>query len=47
MGIMEEINPKKIFDFLHDDNGVTVPMILFGFSIGLFIGKFIKFLLTN
>ena len=47
MGIIEEINPKKIFDFLHDDNGVTIPMILFGISIGLFIGKFIKFLLTN
>ena len=38
---------KNLFDFLHDENGVTIPMILFGISIGLFLGKFIKVLLFS
>ena len=43
---IEEINPntfgKNVYDTFHDDNGVTIPMILFGMSLGLFLGKFIK-----
>ena len=35
----------NIFHILHDENGVTIPMILFGLSIGLYIGRFIKFFL--
>lgn len=41
-----DINPKElkktIFDTLHDENGVTIPMILFLMSLGLFLGKLIK-----
>ena len=33
---------KNVVNILYDDNGVTIPMILFGMSLGLFIGKFIK-----
>ena len=36
----KEIN--NVIIFLHDDNGVTIPMILFGMSLGLFLGKLIK-----
>ena len=36
----KEIN--NVINFLHDDNGVTIPMILFGMSLGLFLGKLIK-----
>ena len=43
---INEIHNKKInknvINILYDDNGVTIPMILFGMSLGLFIGKFIK-----
>ena len=43
---IEEIKPntfgKNVYDTFHDDNGVTIPMILFGMSLGLFLGKFIK-----
>jgi hypothetical protein len=34
---------KNIFDILNDENGITIPMALFVMSIGLFVGKFIKF----
>ena len=33
---------KNVVNILYDDNGVTIPMILFGMSLGLFVGKFIK-----
>jgi hypothetical protein len=33
---------SKIFDMTHDEEGITIPMLLFGLSISLFIGKFIK-----
>ena len=33
---------KNVMNILYDDNGVTIPMILFGMSLGLFVGKFIK-----
>lgn len=36
---------NKWMDSLHDENGVTIPMILFAISLGLFIGKFIKIFL--
>ena len=43
---INEINNKKInknvMSILYDDNGATIPMILFGMSLGLFLGKFIK-----
>lgn len=43
---LDELNPntfkKNVYDTFHDENGETIPMILFGMSIGLFIGKFIK-----
>ena len=48
-GLIDEINPKliknNVLNALHDENGITLPMILFLMSIGLFIGKFIKVLL--
>ena len=49
MGKIEDAKmiEKNLFDFLHDENGVTIPMILFGISIGLFLGKFIKVLLFS
>ena len=49
MGKIEDTKmiEKNLFDFLHDENGVTIPMILFGISIGLFLGKFIKVLLFS
>ena len=45
----ELINDKnsKINDFIHDEDGITIPMLLFCFSISLFIGKFIKSSLFN
>ena len=33
---------NKIFDMTHDEDGVTIPMVLFGLSICLYIGKFLK-----
>lgn len=43
----ENNNPKdlyyKIKDITHDEDGITIPMLLFGLSISLFIGKFIKY----
>ena len=33
---------NKIMDMTHDEYGVTIPMLLFGLSICLYIGKFIK-----
>ena len=46
---MDEINTKTIkknmYNALHDENGITIPMILFLVSIGLFLGKFIKLFL--
>ena len=43
---LDELNPntfkKNVYDTFHDENGETIPMILFGMSIGLFLGKFIK-----
>ena len=33
---------KNVMSILYDDNGVTIPMIIFGMSLGLFLGKFIK-----
>ena len=48
-GLIDEINPKliknNVLNALHDENGITIPMILFLMSIGLFIGKFIKVLI--
>ena len=48
-GIIDEINPnmikKSMYNVLHDENGVTIPMILFVMSIGLFLGKFINLFL--
>ena len=44
--IINEKNNKKmnknVISILYDDNGVTIPMILFGMSLGLFLGKFMK-----
>ena len=34
---------NKFFDMTHDEDGITIPLLLFGLSICLFIGKFIKF----
>ena len=34
---------NKLFDMTHDEDGITIPLLLFGLSICLFIGKFIKF----
>ena len=34
---------KKLIDITHDEEGITIPMLLFGLSLCLFIGKFIKF----
>ena len=43
---LDELNPntfkKNVYDTFHDENGETIPMILFLMSIGLFLGKFIK-----
>lgn len=33
---------SRIFDMTHDEEGITIPMLLFGLSISIFIGKFIK-----
>ena len=50
-GLIDEINSKliknKLLNVLHDENGITFPMVLFLMSIGLFIGKFIKVLIFN
>jgi hypothetical protein len=47
----ENNNPKdlyyKIKDIAHDEDGITIPMLLFGLSISLFIGKFIKYLVFS
>ena len=34
---------NKFFDMTHDEDGITIPLLLFGLSICLFIGKFRKF----
>ena len=34
---------NKLFDMTHEEDGITIPLLLFGLSICLFIGKFIKF----
>ena len=34
---------NKLYDKTHDEDGITIPLLLFGLSICLFIGKFIKF----
>ena len=33
---------NRIMDMTHDEDGVTIPMLLFGLSICIYIGKFIK-----
>lgn len=33
---------SRIIDITHDEEGITIPMLLLGLSISLFIGKFIK-----
>ena len=42
----ESINSQNIYnrimDMTHDEDGITIPMLLFGLSICLYIGKFIK-----
>ena len=47
----EEMNSKtfydKILDLTHDEDGVTIPMLLLFLSICLFIGKFIKYALFS
>ena len=43
----ENNNSKDLYyqikDIAHDEDGITIPMLLFGLSIALFIGKFIKY----
>ena len=34
---------NNLIDMIHDEDGITIPMLLFGFSICLFIGKFLKY----
>ena len=38
---------NKIIDITHDEDGITIPMLLFGLSICLFIGKFIKYAIVS
>lgn len=38
---------KKVIDITHDEDGITIPMLLFGLSICLFIGKFIKYAIVS
>ena len=38
---------NKLFDMTHDEDGITIPLLLFGLSICLFIGKFIKFFILQ
>ena len=47
----EEMNSKSIYykirDMIHDEEGMTIPMLLLGFSIFLFVGKFIKYIIFS
>ena len=38
---------NKLLDIIHDEDGITIPMLLFGFSICLFIGKFLRYVILS